>query len=445
MQSSRSRYRHIQPETPMDMLRASTEAGMASMRRALNKQKEEKRIAKGHCSYCGKEGGNAPLKGCSRCKAARYCDQTCQLGDFNARHKRECANFASPPTTSVFLMKPIENDRYPQHPIFAFWHEDGVGCWVSVAGRIDCDLHTLTDTIDPTGYSARQERMMAEGGAAGREIIRTHKAAARSVVGLRVLIQNRRKDKTPVVFFASRAQVVSQPSLTAAVERGAAARDNMVKFTKDKVARVALGVANDPWDNVPRLQVSYLNGAEMKKDAPPSANIKDANNGFVLLNTGEYAILHLQFRVGDGDMISKDWEALGALEAIYLPWAPWDGSTPLDATAASLPSAHAHSLANPTADGSDSTAHAGKLLRAPFDQRAIRSYYADFIERGEEAYMRSHYGDARADMARNADEMMAAMGEMLLSQVAQAGNTDILVRRLRDCGMGELADKVAAQ
>lgn len=71
----------------------------------------------------------------------------------------------------------------------------------------------------------------------------------------------------------------------------------------------------------------------------------------------------------------------------------------------------------------------------------MTAHYADYIEHGEEAYMRSHFGDERTDMARNADNMMAMMGEMLLGSVAQAGNTDLLAQRLMD----ELAGKVAAR
>lgn len=204
-----------------------------------------------------------------------------------------------------------------------------------------------------------------------------------------------------------------------------------------RVPRVALGVANDPWDKTPRLEISHINGTEVKNDAPLPANIKDAKQGNVLLSTGDFAILHLQFRVGDGDTISKDWEALGALEALFLPWAPFH----ITSTSTALPAAL------PTAQAPASGAEGSGLLRAPFDQRGVRAHYADFIEHGEEAYMRSHFGDAGGGgggMSR-AEGMIAAMGEMLLGQGAQAGNADVLVQRLRDAGMGELADKLGSR
>ena len=72
------------------------------------------------------------------CRAAQYCDQTCQLADFKARHKHKCANFVHPPTTSSFLTTPVPRERFAQQPVFAHTHKDSVGCWVSIAGRINC-------------------------------------------------------------------------------------------------------------------------------------------------------------------------------------------------------------------------------------------------------------------------------------------------------------------
>lgn len=51
----------------MDMMMASAQAGLASMRQKLNQTQEEERMTQGKCTYCGKEGGDA-LKSCSRCK-----------------------------------------------------------------------------------------------------------------------------------------------------------------------------------------------------------------------------------------------------------------------------------------------------------------------------------------------------------------------------------------
>ena len=88
--------------------------------------------------------------------------------------------------------------------------------------------------------------------------------------------------------------------------------------------------------------------------------------------------------------------------------------------------------------------YVGRALRALFDQPAVKTYYADYLEKGEEAYIRSHFGDARADMTRGAEQMMEMMGKMLLGSVAQSGNTGVLVQRLKDMGMDDIAAKIAA-
>jgi hypothetical protein len=152
-----------------------------------------------------------------------------------------------------------------------------------------------------------------------------------------------------------------------------------------------------------------------------------------VLNPGEYAIFHLQFRIGDGKHISKDWEAIRICETIHIPYALWDGTAAPSSLVPSLPLAQ---TPTPTITGN------GKALRATFNQRVVREHYADFIEHGEEAYIRTHFGDARADMARSGEQMMEMMGEMLLGHVAESGGTDVLVQRLRDMGMGDMADKL---
>ena len=65
-------------------------------------------------------------------------------------------------------------------------------------------------------------------------MIGRYKAAAHSLLGLSVLVHNRRKDKAAILVFAARAQVVSYPSTVAALLNGTAEGDNIVKFTRDR-------------------------------------------------------------------------------------------------------------------------------------------------------------------------------------------------------------------
>ncbi|RPD60038.1 hypothetical protein L226DRAFT_613017 [Lentinus tigrinus ALCF2SS1-7] len=436
MSSNTRRHNNIHPDSPLAMMEASMQSGIDSIQQDLDRSKKEEQMILGKCSYCGKQGGDS-VKNCSRCKAARYCDQTCQLADFKARHKRECGHFTHPPTTSVFLTEPAANERYAKDPVFASGHEDSVGCWVSIGGQIDCNLDSLAGAItDPASseFRDRQERI-ATGPNHGRDMIRRHKAAARSLLSLRVLVQNRRKDKEPILVFGSRMQVVSYGQMTGAMARGVSLNDNSTTFVHDRTMHMAVGVAKDPWDKVPRLQVTYVNGQEVPSNkASIPTSIKDAPEGIVALKMGEYAIFRVQFRVGDGDTISKDWEALACLETIVIPYAIWDGTSSPATLASSLPQADTQPSSGP-----------GRALHARFDQAVVKTHYAEYVEHGEEAYIRAHFGDARADMTSGAEKMMEMMGEMLLGSVAQAGNTGVLVQRLRDMGMNDIAEKIAAR
>lgn len=95
----------------------------------------------------------------------------------------------------------------------------------------------LTESLDIAGIRDRIMQIMAgPAGTASRETMRTHKAYAQSLLSLRILVQNRRKDRIPILVFASRAQVLSLASSTVAVQRGISKgeRDNVATFTLDK-------------------------------------------------------------------------------------------------------------------------------------------------------------------------------------------------------------------
>ncbi|ODQ55845.1 hypothetical protein SAICODRAFT_69153 [Saitoella complicata NRRL Y-17804] len=45
------------------------------------------------CRVCGKTEPNVPIKRCGRC-GVKYCSQTCQVMNWNMKHKKECPVFA---------------------------------------------------------------------------------------------------------------------------------------------------------------------------------------------------------------------------------------------------------------------------------------------------------------------------------------------------------------
>lgn len=169
-------------------------------------------------------------------------------------------------------------------------------------------------------------------------------------------------------------------------------------------------------------------------DAPLPTQIKDASDGIVLLKTGDFVVFHLQFRVGDGETISTDWQALSALEAIFVPWLPWDGVEQPTSLASTLPTVQSRAPADPTPA-------LGRLLRAGVDQSAVKDYFADLMELGEEAYIESHFGPGRADIVGRMDAIMNTMVMEMIGDISRAGNIHALIQRISDAGLESLLDK----
>ena len=83
-------------------------------------------------------------------------------------------------------------------------------------------------------YVARVERMLNE----PRKLA---PAAKQNLTTLHVLVQNRRKDNVPVLFFGGRAQVVTKPSGTKDALRGRMTDDDITTFTRNgSVLRVCV-------------------------------------------------------------------------------------------------------------------------------------------------------------------------------------------------------------
>lgn len=90
------------------------------------------------------------------------------------------------------------------------------------------------DTVNPEALRDRYVGTMTGAAAsASYEIIRTNRAYGRSLLTLRVLVQNRRKETTPILVFGARAEVLSKVSSTDAVQRGATECDNTVVFAEE--------------------------------------------------------------------------------------------------------------------------------------------------------------------------------------------------------------------
>ncbi|KAI0714291.1 hypothetical protein C8T65DRAFT_644617 [Cerioporus squamosus] len=308
------------------------------------KQIHKQRVA--HlCAYCGKAGDDN-LRACSLCKSARYCDKKCQLADYKARRKQECAAFLYSPLTRFFMTEPIDKEQFSRRPVFAHAHDQDVGCWVSVDGQVTCNAAT------------------------------------------------------------SRCWCWRRTGARTARRYGCTARG------RSSETFAAVGVVDDPWENRPRLRFLNINGTEVRIRICACLSYPVLTLRFILAGErrsrllcrtprgasshsrlGTMSSYSFQFRVGDGDKITKDFQALGCLAGLSLPWSP----SGLGESESSDPLVLDRSLAESMYRNGQEP---GGLV-APFHHPTIRGYYEDYIvkgEKGEKAYVESRFGRERAEM-----------------------------------------------
>ncbi|KAI0714252.1 hypothetical protein C8T65DRAFT_644433 [Cerioporus squamosus] len=297
------------------------------LQQSLRRQRLHKRVVNRQCTFCGSVG--LDKRRCSLCKSVRYCDEQCQRADYIACHRQECADFTHPPFTTAFTTEPISalTNCIPA-TILARGHRDGVGCWLSVRGTPNAILMDLTSSLFPKQWEGRfmDEMLTAALTGSGRadELLPYH---APCLLALQVLVQNRRKDGEPVLFLAAHSRAVSSPddrSVRLAMQRQRGLDAPSTYVDEDLRLRATLRVARSDLDKKPRIYVANFDGAPQVLNArqhPPA--VLNAGRGIVVLQRGQFAVLHLQFCVGDGSIIKKEWQALRCLEHFCI--SPWDG------------------------------------------------------------------------------------------------------------------------
>lgn len=81
-----------------------------------------------------------------------------------------------------------------------------------------------------------------------------------------------------------------------------------------------------------------------------------------------------------------------------------------------------------------------RVLCALFDQRAVQHHFADFVEHGKDAYVRSHFGEMGLQLL-GGEEFVVIVGQRMLRRIGVAGNMRAFVLRLRQSGLDHLVDK----
>ncbi|TFK94082.1 hypothetical protein K466DRAFT_22946 [Polyporus arcularius HHB13444] len=336
------------------------------------------RAARHLCSSCGRISPKK-LPHCPTCRSVCYCDRECQRAHYYKGHKEDCEEFLSPPLDVTFVTEPIEGEKYARDPIFAQHHQDGFGCWVSIKTSPHCELQLLAN---PTRANKDAHPRLPGDPGVTLDDLDNCNAHASNLLTLQVLVQNRRKDKKTGLVIGSQSRVVSFGKSTEDVLKGKTTVDGVTTFRLDEQLFASVPVAYDPFDKEPRLLVKNVDGIELKEDTRPPPAVKNAEKGILALRPGQYAILQMQYRVGDGGSIRKDWTALRLVQTLTLPViVPWEEDRSLTAIEADFARDHAKSGATPLG------------MRVMFDQDAVQEFFKDGIKGGDEAHIRSHYGE----------------------------------------------------
>ncbi len=282
-------------------------------------------------------------------------------------------------------------------------------------------------------------------------------AAKQNLTTLHVLVQNRRKDSVPVLLFGGRAQVVTKPSGTKDALRGrmmGTDSDDVTTFTRNGSV---LQVRSDV-QSFAKLKGCFLKqkaccdrrrqrsleqrapgagsrhkrrcststcaccrqnhepNASIQVDLPPYPSVlEDASQAIVALSRGDYAVMSLQFRTGDGKNVNRDWQAFRLLDHVVIPFMAWDSNARATTIASTLPPAYTL----PNARTQSSTV---KHLHLRFDQGAVTRFYKDAIARGDSEFLRTHHGDVSATMHRSMNNATMVLTEatLRLAEVPEA-------------------------
>ncbi|KAI0749331.1 hypothetical protein C8Q80DRAFT_1269228 [Daedaleopsis nitida] len=255
-----------------------------------------------------------------------------------------------------------------------------------------------------------------------------YKVFTRNLLTLSVLVQNRRKDKMKILMFPARTQLVSFENTSSDVLKGRSEMDKLSTFQVNEHTLAVMGVAEDPWSKNRRVLLKNFNGIDIKEGKPLPPSVHDVERGIVSLRPGEYVVFSAQFRLGDGDTITTDWEAFERLSCASLAFSLWEqGADPC-------------LLDDILAQFLGRNGHAPEGLRMPFDHPTMVDFYHDYLVYGEEAFIRSHYGAERVEILKKSSRMVELLGKGLTRQLEDSMDMDAMIAQLRASGLQDMAD-----
>jgi len=248
-----------------------------------------------------------------------------------------------------------------------------MGAWVSPAGSIDCRLATIPGGIESYSLSSDSDAIpsfehlmnMIPGQKNGKYL------------SLTVLVQNRIKKPTPMVVVGKAIMAVGTVAGSSIIRQGKEKWEPNLDLDLPNLGCV-VGIPS-VW-----VKLTHLSGKEVK-DSTRFPEIKDTESSAVVLHPGDYAIFTVEFRCG-GPNITLDFQAMRLLHHLLIPAVPYDPTFK-----------GCYRELVPQAAERDEVCE----IHAFIDREAVDAWYKDYEIGGEEAYITSHYGVARARMARS--------------------------------------------
>ncbi|KAH8834722.1 hypothetical protein DL96DRAFT_1571512 [Flagelloscypha sp. PMI_526] len=295
-------------------------AGLLQATEVLGKAREEvkntkarKKDRKAICGRCDK------LQTCSRCS----CSAQCQKEHWKGGHKAECSSFTYPPLAKCFDNADRPDVPWPIDPIFAQGNDQGLGIWVTTCGSNSGHLGQAFEPADG-GHAGRDPmgppsfQSWAGVGRGRVPTAQTRKYVGSTLFSLRVAIQNRRKDDRVIMVYAGMTRVTVADFL----------EDFLLPEDKKKVIRKESEdgiktITVPPWvdyNGQTRSALLEINGFEAplgkfgddkeyhKPPRPtggPWNRVIDWGNGLIVLAPGDYAVVRVQFRLGDGKEVNS--------------------------------------------------------------------------------------------------------------------------------------------
>ncbi|PIL29059.1 hypothetical protein GSI_09107 [Ganoderma sinense ZZ0214-1] len=307
--------------------------------------------------------------------------------------------------TAFFMVDPLVS-WYSPHPIIGHATEEGLGMWVSIDGSIDCQLQPLIFPMRPPTGPFEIDELRRK----SREDPRTttqYRAYANTLLTLKILVQNRGEANKMGVVFAARTFIQCFPEDADKVMFTYLGTPDHCRLD-ESTGVMRCGPAHDPFTNRPRLCINNFNGHEIRGDASLPSAVLDAEQGIFMLGPGDFAILHIQFRLGDGTVFRRELEALTFTDNLFLPIAS-DMHLSLAEDRTKM-----KNLAQQINVDFETEICAGRLpwegLYAAICHDEVSEHYIDFCglepQEGRRAFVTNHFGEEQAERWERIRETM---------------------------------------